>query len=89
MGIPSYFSYIIRKYSNIIQKKLDRVQGLLMDCNSIIYDVYHALKEQHMKEAFDLTDLEDKIIGQTIERICRYIIDISPEKYVTPKQSYL
>ena len=41
MGIPSYFSYIIRNYSNIIRKDCNRVQLLLMDCNSIIYDSYY------------------------------------------------
>ena len=60
---------------------MGRVQGLLMDCNSVIYDVYHELKTEHLKEPFDLSNLEDEIIRRTIERICGYIREISPEKY--------
>ena len=39
MGIPSYFSHIIEKYSKIVLKNVEKVDNLLMDCNSIIYDV--------------------------------------------------
>ena len=85
MGIPSYFSYIIRRYSNIIRKECGRVQLLLMDCNSIIYDSYHKLKEEYKKNAFDLSTIEDRLIQMTIKSICDYIMLISPSKmaYVT------
>jgi 5'-3' exoribonuclease 2 len=40
MGIPSYFSYIVRKHASIIKRleTLPRVHNLYMDCNSIIYE---------------------------------------------------
>ena len=45
MGIPSYFSYIIKNYANIIRSLQSFPPGsfdhLYMDCNSIIYDSYH------------------------------------------------
>ena len=85
MGIPSYFSYIIRKYPNIIRKECGQVQLLMMDCNSIIYDAYHDLQEEYKKSPFDLSLLEDRIIKMTIRRICDYILLIKPDKlaYVT------
>ena len=51
MGIPSYFSYIIKNYTNIIRKHKDteRIHHLLMDCNSIIYDTYRELEEKYKK----------------------------------------
>ena len=50
MGIPSYFSLILRKYKQIITNLQhvtdDGIAHLFMDCNSIIYDAYH----EHMKQ---------------------------------------
>ena len=85
MGIPSYFSYIIRTYSNIIRKDCERVQLLLMDCNSIVYDSYRELQLEYEKTPFDLATIEDRLIQTTIHKICEYIQFISPEKlaYIT------
>jgi hypothetical protein len=44
MGIPSYFSYIVKNHSNIIKKltaNTIQVNNLYLDCNSIIYDAVH------------------------------------------------
>ena len=40
MGIPSYFSHIIKNYANVLQKynKMFKVDNLYIDSNSIIYD---------------------------------------------------
>ena len=46
MGIPSYFSYIVKNHSDIIQKFSKNelvVNNLYLDCNSIIYDVVHSI----------------------------------------------
>ena len=82
MGIPSYFSYIIKNYSNIIRKQsgCEKIQQLLMDCNSIIYDSYRELEEKYKKEPFDLNTIESQIIQKTIDKIVEYIMIISPEK---------
>ena len=41
MGIPSYFSYIIRNYKSIVSKwnQSHKTSNLYLDSNSIIYDV--------------------------------------------------
>ena len=40
MGIPSYFSYIIKNYDNILKKinEKNKIDNLYLDSNSIIYD---------------------------------------------------
>ena len=77
MGIPSYFSYIIKNYSNIIrnQKQISgtngvRFQYLLMDCNSIIYDEFHKMT------AYE--DIENTLIQNVIRKISTYISYINP-----------
>ena len=78
MGIPSYFSNIIRNFPKIIKslenyKKSGHVfHSLFMDCNSIIYDVFHKLE-----------DPDDQIIiDGVIEKITMYIQHISPTNVV-------
>ena len=41
MGIPSYFSYIVKNHANIIKKLVKntmKINNLYLDSNSIIYD---------------------------------------------------
>ena len=43
MGIPSYFSYIVKNHPAIIRKYIKnilKVDNLYLDCNSIVYDGY-------------------------------------------------
>jgi len=89
MGIPSYFSYIIKNHSNIIRniqfhKKHAKTafHSLYMDCNSIIYDVVHTLEKQSSKYNYnnqhDIQHFERSIINAVILRIREYITTISP-----------
>ena len=82
MGIPSYFSYIIKTYTNIIRKRSEPIQHLLMDCNSIVYDAYREIEERYKKGPFDI---EGKLIELTIDKIIHYIELIAPSKcaYIT------
>ena len=44
MGIPSYFSHIVKSHRNIIKQfnnKTFKVNNLYLDSNSIVYDAIH------------------------------------------------
>ena len=76
MGIPSYFSHIIKNYKNIIRSmsyiKTKNIHHLFMDCNSIIYDVLYSYKEQ--------PDDYEAVIQKVIDTIEMYIQIIGPLK---------
>jgi len=85
MGIPSYFSHIIKNYPNIIlsvifiKANISKFDHLYMDCNSIIYDVFNSIKDE---QANNIDHFEKKIIDLVIEKIKFYISLISPNKTV-------
>ena len=80
MGIPSYFSYIVKNHAAII-KKLEghtiQVNNLYLDCNSIIYDAIHNI---------DFTKLVDSdvntIIKNVILKIDEYIFQLKPDNNI-------
>lgn len=77
MGIPSYFSYIVKNHPNIIKKYVKNtlpVNNLYLDCNSIIYDVYHKIDFTNHSSIF----LSTHIIDQVIKKIEEYISIIQP-----------
>lgn len=82
MGIPSYFSHIIRNYSNIIRSCKDlstmNFDILFMDCNSIIYDAVHTLP--YDKNTHD--EYETSIISFVIDAIDDYIKTIKPTSVI-------
>ena len=73
MGIPAYFSYIIKNYANIIrslqsfllnsQETSDSFTHLYMDCNSIVYDSYYEL------ETVNPENIETLVIERVIQKI--------------------
>jgi 5'-3' exoribonuclease 1 len=74
MGIPSYFSYIVRNYPSIIKSVKTTnilVDYFYLDSNSIIYDIVKS-NEHPFKEKI--------IIDKVIQKICDYIKIISPKK---------
>jgi 5'-3' exonuclease len=76
MGIPSYFSNIIKKHQNIVRKVDEELyEHLYIDSNSIIYDSFYAIK-------YDIEgqDIESLIISSVIQKIKEYIILINPQK---------
>ncbi len=82
MGVPSYFSYIIKNYSNIICKRKqvlnsNAIQYLMMDCNSIIYDEF-----RKMNSTNDDDDVEKTLIYNVIQKISSYISYINPTTLV-------
>lgn len=80
MGIPSYFSYVIKNYKNIVfgLKKMKengtQIDNLYMDCNSIIYDAISNV-------VFD-ENIENNIIKNVVENIETYIQLIKPQNTV-------
>jgi 5'-3' exonuclease len=49
MGIPSYFSYIVRNHRAIIKKinaDSPKINNLYLDCNSFIYEAHHSLSNE-------------------------------------------
>ena len=77
MGIPSYFSYIVKNHPEIIKKLIKGellINNLYMDCNSIIYDSVRNIN-------FDeITDNASKtIIAKVIQKIEEYIALICPD----------
>ena len=81
MGIPSYFSQVIKNYPSIVRNLKQHRQNkthfhnLYMDCNSIIYD---AIRSMNTKEPA----LEARLIRQVISNIEAYILKINPSNTV-------
>ena len=78
MGIPSYFSSIVRNYKKIINNhQFHKINTpchcLFMDCNSIIYDAFHALNKET-----PVHNVENIIIENVISKINCYIQNINP-----------
>ena len=79
MGIPAYFSYIIKNHQRIIHEKIpSKIDSLYMDCNSIIYDAVRMVELQ--KENSEVN--HDNIIVKVIQLIEYYIQLIKPSKKV-------
>lgn len=82
MGIPSYFSYIVKNHSHIIRKlvknktlsETPKFNHFYLDCNSIIYDAVHNIDFSNLKE----TDTKS-IIHFVFHKIDEYILLISPD----------
>jgi len=80
MGIPSYFSYIVKNHPSIIRKYIKdslKVDNLYLDCNSIIYDAYNKLEFDKLSETVTVS-----IIRRVISKIEEYISVIQPSKTV-------
>ena len=85
MGIPSYFSYIIKNHSNIIRNldyhqniKKTRFNHLYIDANSIIYDAYHKLEKEKTIDKLNKDEIENLIIDAVIFNIQKYIFYTKP-----------
>ena len=80
MGIPSYFSYIVKNHPEILHKYLkDKlfIDNLYLDCNSIVYDIYHKLEFDKLTEEISLN-----IIKDVCRKIEYYIEIIKPHKKI-------
>lgn len=90
MGIPSYFSHVIRNYSQIIRKlhQCNRFQHLFLDCNSFVYGAWASIEKRiregrlTMEEISKRGGIEELIIFYTIQDIREQIGFIKPEKSI-------
>jgi 5'-3' exonuclease len=68
MGLPGYFSFLVKNHPTIIKKLLIKCNHLFLDSNSIIYDAVHS---------GEITS--SAIISKVISKIEEYILLISPD----------
>ena len=75
MGIPSYFSYIVKNHHKIIQKleRNKRPNNFYLDCNSIVYDVINNAENKIVETTTYAT-----ILSLVVSKIEEYILFISP-----------
>ena len=71
MGIPSYFSYIVKNHNKIIQKleRNKRPNNFYLDCNSIVYDVINNAENKIVETTPYAT-----ILSLVISKIEEYIL---------------
>ncbi len=80
MGVPSYFSFVVKNYPSIIKKYVKdvlKVDNLYLDCNSIIYDAYSKMEFDKLTESVAIS-----IIRRVISKIEEYITIIKPSQKV-------
>ena len=83
MGIPSYFSFVVKNYPNILKNieyfKDKNIEVLGLDSNSIIYDSVSRIINEYQGD--DDQSFENKIIDLVILKIEEYI------RFIMPKDS--
>jgi 5'-3' exonuclease len=92
MGIPSYFSHIVKKHRNIfkkVSKETTKIDNLYLDCNSIIYDAVHELQKdknahgqkEHSK-INNFSTFEKLLIKMVCEKLDYYLQLLEPSQRV-------
>ena len=84
MGIPSYFSYIIKNYQLLLQqihsyKNTNSFDNFYLDCNSIIYDSIYTID---FSQLHDMDSQVNSIISCVINKIEEYIHLVKPTNNV-------
>ncbi len=81
MGIPSYFSFIVKNHPNIVKQYIKKnfpIDNLFLDSNSIIYDIYNTT---YKNMPFD-KNMQTNLIYSVLSKIDNYIELFSPQKSV-------
>jgi 5'-3' exoribonuclease 1 len=89
MGIPSYFSYIVRNHRSII-KNFDstsadspKINNLYLDCNSFIYEAHHALSKNAVHTGtINFRVYEENIIKHVCDSLVKMIRHLQPNKRI-------
>ena len=79
MGIPAYFSYIVKNHLDIIQKFTQdtKISHFYLDSNSIIYDSIHEIDFDNLK-----SNELNHILQLIVSKIAALIQIISPSKNI-------
>lgn len=77
MGIPSYFSNIVKRHKSIIKKLagLPQIHNLYMDTNGLIYD---AVRLVGSNKGISNQEYEDLIIETVCNKISEYVALFRP-----------
>jgi 5'-3' exonuclease len=75
MGIPSYFTHIIRKYPRIITPFQHLVYNFYLDSNSIIYDVVASMDK-------NTVEFERVLIQLVCQKIDHYLTMVKPKRVI-------
>ena len=81
MGIPSYFTKVVKEYRHILKdmKHLSHVNNLYMDCNSLIYD---AVKNNTTYDKGNTREYELELIKMVCNKIDFYVDLLKPKNRV-------
>ena len=80
MGVPAFFSFIVKNHPTIIKeyiKNVLTVDNLYIDGNSIVYDAYNKMDFDKLTESVAVS-----IIKSVITKIEEYISTVNPSKTV-------
>lgn len=78
MGIPSYYTYLIKNHGKILEKFAGSPEHFYLDANSIIYDVVNSFPF----EPFGKND-DEEICRTIIQKLEEYLALVSATKSVT------
>ena len=84
MGVPSYFSYLIRNHKDMLIKLFNfkkEINNLYFDSNSIVYDVLRMLIKDYENYKND-DKFEDDLILGVCKQLDAYIDEIKPNNQV-------
>jgi len=81
MGIPSYFSHIVKEYRHIIKdmRTIRRVNNFYLDSNSLIYD---AVKNNPTYDKTKHKEYENELINMVCAKIDFYVDTLQPRDCV-------
>jgi 5'-3' exoribonuclease 1 len=83
MGIPSYFSYIVRNHRAIIKKfnltDSPKINNLYLDCNSFIYEAHHHLAQTAGTDK-NFRLYEENLIKHVCVNLAKMIQQLKPNK---------
>ena len=85
MGVPAYFSYLIRNHPDMLIKLINfkkQINNLYFDSNSIVYDCLRSIDNLYMNGYNSDEEFEEELIKLVCQQLELYINEIQPDKTV-------